>query len=195
MRFYFAARFSKRFALRQFRQQLEALGHVCTSRWLDAEREDPAALGLCAQEDLIDTITADTLVNFTEVPRGDSRGARHCVGQFSFVHFACRGFPLTAEGGGGYVDRSKRGGGGKSMHAYGTAVDFNPDQNAFQGRTTNFPEETEKIAWKHGLSWGARFGDPMHFEAMGESALNRSWNSFDNLDMGNKLLQRRRRNV
>src|ERR1700738_2543651 len=42
MRFYFAARFSKRFALRQCRQQLEALGHVCTSRWLDAEREDPA---------------------------------------------------------------------------------------------------------------------------------------------------------
>ena len=40
--------------------------------------EDPAALSLCAQEDLIDILTADTLVNFTEEPRGDSRGARHC---------------------------------------------------------------------------------------------------------------------
>jgi hypothetical protein len=54
------------------------MGHVCTSRWLDAEREDPAALSLCAQEDLIDIVTADTLVNFTEPPRGNSRGARHC---------------------------------------------------------------------------------------------------------------------
>jgi hypothetical protein len=78
MRFYFAARFSKRFALRQFRQQLEAMGHICTSRWLDAEREDPATLGFCAQEDFIDTVTADMIVNFTEEPRGNSRGARHC---------------------------------------------------------------------------------------------------------------------
>jgi hypothetical protein len=78
MRFYFAARFSKRFALRPFRQQLEALGHVCTSRWLDAEREDPEALGLCAQEDLIDIVTTDIVVNFTEPPRDNSRGGRHC---------------------------------------------------------------------------------------------------------------------
>jgi hypothetical protein len=78
MRYYFAARFSKRFALRQFRQQLEALGHIVTSRWLDASGEDPDNLGLCAQEDLIDVITADIIVNFTEKPRGNSRGARHC---------------------------------------------------------------------------------------------------------------------
>jgi hypothetical protein len=78
MRFYFAARFSKRFALRQFRQQLEALGHIVTSRWLDAEGEDPGALGRCAAEDLIDVVTCDTLVNFTEEPRCNSRGARHC---------------------------------------------------------------------------------------------------------------------
>jgi hypothetical protein len=76
-RFYFAARFSKRFALRQFRQDLEVLGHIVTSRWLDAEREDPAELGRCAQEDWIDVATADSIINFTEEPRCNSRGARH----------------------------------------------------------------------------------------------------------------------
>jgi hypothetical protein len=78
MRFYFASRFSQRFVLRQFRQQLEALGHIVTSRWLDADSEDPAALALCAAEDLIDVVTSDTVVSFTEEPRGNSRGARHC---------------------------------------------------------------------------------------------------------------------
>jgi hypothetical protein len=77
-RYYFAARFSQRYLLRQFRQQLEAAGHICTSRWLDADSEDPSALALCAQEDLIDVITCDAIVNFTEEPRCDSRGARHC---------------------------------------------------------------------------------------------------------------------
>jgi hypothetical protein len=78
MRFYFAARFSQRFTLRQFRQQLEALGHIVTSRWLDASGEDPEALALCAGEDLVDIVTADAVVNFTEPPRCNSRGARHC---------------------------------------------------------------------------------------------------------------------
>ena len=77
-RFYFAARFSKRFALRHCRQQLEALGHIVTSRWLDAEGEDPDNLARCAGEDLVDVATADAVVNFTEPPRGNSRGARHC---------------------------------------------------------------------------------------------------------------------
>ena len=78
LRFYFAARFQKRFELRPFRQQLEALGHIVTSRWLDAEGEDPDNLALCAGEDLVDVTTADAVVNFTEEPRGASRGARHC---------------------------------------------------------------------------------------------------------------------
>jgi hypothetical protein len=78
MRFYFAARFSKRFALRQFRQDLEDLGHVVTARWLDADSEDPDSLGFCAQEDLVDVATADSIINFTEKPRCNSRGARHC---------------------------------------------------------------------------------------------------------------------
>jgi hypothetical protein len=31
---------------------------------------------------------------------------------------------------------------------------------------TDMPEDVEKLAWKYGLSWGARFGDAMHFEVM-----------------------------
>ena len=77
-RFYFAARFSKRFALRPFRQDLEDLGHIVSSRWIDAEGEDPDELGRCAQEDLIDIVTTDIVVNFTEPPRDNSRGGRHC---------------------------------------------------------------------------------------------------------------------
>jgi hypothetical protein len=78
MRVYLASRFGRRYELRKYRQDLEDLGHIVTSRWLDASGEDPEALGLCAQEDLIDIVTADIIVNFTEEPRGDSRGGRHC---------------------------------------------------------------------------------------------------------------------
>jgi hypothetical protein len=78
MRVYLASRFGRRYELRKYRQDLEGLGHIVTSRWLDAGSEDPEALGLCAQEDLIDIITADVIVNFTEPARGNSRGGRHC---------------------------------------------------------------------------------------------------------------------
>jgi hypothetical protein len=86
-----------------------------------------------------------------------------------------RGYPVDVRGGGGFVMRGKAGGGGLSMHAYGTAVDINVGKNPFVGRsgagTTDMPEdEVERAAWKHGLSWGGRFGDPMHFEAMSAGA-------------------------
>ncbi len=81
-----------------------------------------------------------------------------------------RGYPVDVRGGGGFAQRGKRGGGGLSMHAYGTAADINVAQNPFRGRTTDMPEDVETTAWKHGLSWGGRFGDPMHFEAMGQAA-------------------------
>ena len=68
MRVYLASRFGRHYELRKYRQDLEDLGHIVTSRWLDASSEDPEALGLCAQEDLIDIVTADTVVNFTEPP-------------------------------------------------------------------------------------------------------------------------------
>jgi hypothetical protein len=79
-----------------------------------------------------------------------------------------RGYPVNVSGGFNY--RQKRGGGGLSQHSWGTAVDINVNQNPFRGRTTDMPEGIEALAWKHGLSWGGRFGDPMHFEAMGQNA-------------------------
>lgn len=83
-----------------------------------------------------------------------------------------RGYPVnvSSEGAGGYNLRGKRGGGGYSMHAYGAAVDMNVPSNAFRGRTTDLPEAAEALAWRHGLSWGGRFGDPMHWEAMSDAA-------------------------
>ena len=82
-----------------------------------------------------------------------------------------RGYPVnTGGGGGGYNLRSKVGGGGLSMHAYGTAADINVGQNPYMGRTNMRDDDVERLAWQHGLSWGGRFGDPMHFEAMGPQA-------------------------
>ena len=68
---------------------------------------------------------------------------------------------------GGYNPRPKRGGGGWSMHAYGTAIDINAASNPFHGNRNTFPEDTEIIAARHGVSWGKHFGDPMHFEYTG----------------------------
>jgi hypothetical protein len=85
-----------------------------------------------------------------------------------------KGYPVDLRGGGGYAMRSKRGGGGYSMHAYGSALDINVAKNPMGGRTTDMPPDVEETAWRHGLSWGGRFGDPMHFEAMGpEAAANK----------------------
>jgi D-alanyl-D-alanine carboxypeptidase/Mannosyl-glycoprotein endo-beta-N-acetylglucosaminidase len=80
-----------------------------------------------------------------------------------------RGYPIKDVG--GYAMRNKVGGGGTSMHAYGAAVDINPGRNPYQGGTTDLPSDVEELAWKHGLSWGGRFGDPMHFEPMGPQAM------------------------
>ncbi|MGO9774867.1 MAG: M15 family metallopeptidase [Roseiarcus sp.] len=68
---------------------------------------------------------------------------------------------------GGYNVRPKRGGGGWSMHAYGTAIDINAGANPFHGSRNTFPSDTEVIAARHGISWGKHFGDPMHFEYTG----------------------------
>jgi hypothetical protein len=97
-----------------------------------------------------------------------------------------RGYPvdLSAESGaGGYYTRKKRGRAGRgsgpmsySSHSWGTAADINVARNLMEKETqrgkgtTDMPEEVEETAWKHGLSWGARFGDPMHFEAMSAKA-------------------------
>jgi hypothetical protein len=66
--------------------------------------------------------------------------------------------------------RQKRGGGGLSEHSWGTAVDVNPGRNEFRGNTTDMPADIEEMAWARGISWGGRFGDPMHFEVMSPEA-------------------------
>lgn len=70
------------------------------------------------------------------------------------------------------------------MHAYGAALDINPSSNPNKGRTTDMPADIEQMAWKYGLSWGGRFGDPMHFEPMSPQA----WAS-KRAQMANRRLQ------
>ncbi|MBC9877737.1 phage tail tape measure protein [Bradyrhizobium sp. INPA01-394B] len=70
---------------------------------------------------------------------------------------------------GGYSMRGKRKGGGWSQHAYGNAIDINPDKNAQDGTgRTDMPANVRDLAAKYGLSWGGdwskKYNDPMHFE-------------------------------
>jgi hypothetical protein len=53
-------------------------------------------------------------------------------------------------------------------HPYGAAIDINWTKNpAFVGkRLGDFPPNTGQIASKHGLGWGSKFDDAMHFSAM-----------------------------
>ena len=100
MKIYLAARYSRRLELCGYRDELTALGHEVTSRWLggshqiddkgvpigdDGERRfemgDPALAHWrehFATEDVADVLAAETLIAFTEEPRsGNSRGGRH----------------------------------------------------------------------------------------------------------------------
>jgi hypothetical protein len=71
---------------------------------------------------------------------------------------------------GGYADRDKVGASGLSQHAYGNAIDINPDQNPQHGGT-NLPSNVSDMAAKWGLTWGGDWSrhsrDPMHFEWTG----------------------------
>lgn len=96
MRIYLAARYSRREELLGYKADLEAAGHVVTSRWLaGAHQWDPvveqiespeAAIDSIpleavrfAREDVEDVEAADLLIAFTERPRANlaSRGGRH----------------------------------------------------------------------------------------------------------------------
>jgi hypothetical protein len=74
---------------------------------------------------------------------------------------------------GGYSDRLKRGSfASMSEHAYGNAIDINPDRNPFHSRKTDLPPNVAQIAAKYGLIWGGNWSgnsaDPMHFEWSGK---------------------------
>lgn len=104
MKIYLASRYSRRLELCGYRDQLQATGHVVTSRWLNgshqisdagapineagerlAEGDDgsdtPEAAALrrkFADDDFRDVQSCDLLIAFTEPPRsGHSRGGRH----------------------------------------------------------------------------------------------------------------------
>lgn len=86
MRIYLASRFGRQHELRGYRDELVAMGHTVTSRWLDEETQagDTGAEGSVetrrgfAEVDLHDLIAADAVVSFTEAPSAaPARGGRH----------------------------------------------------------------------------------------------------------------------
>lgn len=101
---YLAARYSRREELCAYREQISALGHSVTSRWLNgshqisdagtpigdrgetlvegdaggASEEAERLRAMFATEDVSDVVSADVVISFTEPPRSSaSRGGRH----------------------------------------------------------------------------------------------------------------------
>jgi hypothetical protein len=74
---------------------------------------------------------------------------------------------------GGYADRNKRGGSTPSEHAFGNAIDINPNRNPFHSGKTDLPANVAELAGRYGLIWGGNWkgtsNDPMHFEWTGKS--------------------------
>jgi nucleoside 2-deoxyribosyltransferase len=73
MKIYLASRYGRRAQLRKHRQELRRLGHECTSRWLDSDEEESAAM---AERDIQDVAACDTLILFCEAPRCGTRNGR-----------------------------------------------------------------------------------------------------------------------
>src|SRR5579863_2234769 len=81
MKFYIAGKFEQRFKFREYREQLEALGHSVTSRWLNHGPEikpldvKNSLLGIKsdAHNDLEDIYNGDSGQTFTT----EERGGRH----------------------------------------------------------------------------------------------------------------------
>ena len=97
-KFYLAARYSRHAEMRGYADQLEALGHTVTSRWINGEHQasdgellDPGNADHARklmQEDLEDIFEADTFVAFTEAQREPTRGGRHV--EFGLALWACK---------------------------------------------------------------------------------------------------------
>lgn len=96
MNIYLAARYSRIDELNFYKRELEAWGHIVTSRWLNGEHQIhgydayqvargndlvtfPEKAALFAQDDVEDLAAADVVISFSEEPRnGNSgRGGRH----------------------------------------------------------------------------------------------------------------------
>lgn len=101
MRFYLASRYGRRDELRGYAEELQALGHEVTSRWLwegdegvtddgGTLRGSDEALHRAAQRDIEDIDRSDGQVFFTEDPQSHfGRGGRHV--EFGFALAASRG--------------------------------------------------------------------------------------------------------
>ena len=85
MRIYLAASFSRKEELKKYREDMEAIGHECSSRWLDVEANDAAAdltldektLQKYARKDLEDVVGSDMLIVFSEEEGVAARGGKH----------------------------------------------------------------------------------------------------------------------
>jgi nucleoside 2-deoxyribosyltransferase len=88
MKFYIAARFSKRPEAHALAKKLMALGHTITSRWVQPDCDHVLLTGSSEQaadhererfalEDCSDVIECDCCVSLMETPRNSGRGGRH----------------------------------------------------------------------------------------------------------------------
>lgn len=79
MKFYLAAPFAKRLEMHQYRNELQGLGHIVTSTWLDQtdDTKTDAELGVIAIDDIFDIEKADAIICFTQTPGPYYTGARH----------------------------------------------------------------------------------------------------------------------
>ena len=70
---------------------------------------------------------------------------------------------------GGYSPRKNANNSSRwSTHAWGAAIDINPDQSPNRSKTTDLPPSTAELAAKWGLGWGMNWKsvqDPMHFSS------------------------------
>jgi hypothetical protein len=66
---YLAARFSRRFECQGYRAELQRIGHIVTSRWIDNSSDDEADSLKCARIDIQDLDAADTVIAFGDEPR------------------------------------------------------------------------------------------------------------------------------
>ena len=98
MKIYLAAKYSRMEELRGYRDQLIALGHTVTSRWLDGNHEqsdesDPTNVDLqrWAREDIEDILSADVFVCFTGGEKSTGRN-------IEFGYALGRGIPVRVVG-------------------------------------------------------------------------------------------------
>jgi hypothetical protein len=84
----------------------------------------------------------------------------------AFNEISNRKLPIYSFGG-CYTFRQKRSGAGLSAHAWGIAIDLNPETNRY-GTSGDMAPQIVEIFQKYGFLWGGAWSgktrDPMHFQ-------------------------------